>query len=164
MLRKPAKSRRMPPITQKLYTPEPVRGRVIALHVSGQSNRRIASTEGIDRETVSRILSQQEAVDLIGRYRSQLLGMMPKALQAVEDALSCDDPRVKAAIAMMLVDKLGGFEQVIGLANAASPESEHEDRRLQFLGSVTDMALKKARRFDISLPPELEAVEQELRQ
>ena len=43
------------------YTPPPVQVRVIARHMDGQSNRRIASEEGIHRETVGHILSQQEA-------------------------------------------------------------------------------------------------------
>jgi len=42
-----------------------VRSRIIARHIGGQSNREIAKEEGIDRDTVSRVLSQGEVVELM---------------------------------------------------------------------------------------------------
>ena len=47
---------------------------------NGESKREIARVEGIGRDTVGRILSQQEVVETIARYQSQLLDMVPKAI------------------------------------------------------------------------------------
>jgi hypothetical protein len=158
MLRKTAKSLRTPPQKRGPYTPEPKRLRVISRHMAGESARRIASAEGIDRETVARILTQEDAVDCINRCRSQLLLLMPKVLRAVEELLNCDDPRVKAAIAMKLVDKLGSFEQLIGLANTLS---DRELQKYAFLGRLTEMVTTKAKQHGIPLPPEYNGLEDE---
>lgn len=152
-----AKSRQSQPKTRNLYTPRPTRERVVALYVAGQSNRAIAASEHLDRETVARILTQRETVNLLAGYRSQILErLIPKSLKALEDALDSDDPRVRAVIAMKLVDKLGGFDHMSESPNAAPPESEQENRRLICLGRLTDMMVEKARRYDLPLPPELE--------
>jgi hypothetical protein len=58
---------------RELYTPDPVRGRIIARHIAGQSNREIAIDEKVDRETVRRILIQPKAKLAIIQYQSQLL-------------------------------------------------------------------------------------------
>ena len=59
MPRKAAKQLQIQPKRRVLYTPEPVRVRVVARHIEGESNREIARNEAIDRDTVGRILSQQ---------------------------------------------------------------------------------------------------------
>jgi hypothetical protein len=156
-----AKSRQKPP-GRKPYKSEVVRGRVVALHAAGKSNRQIAELEGIDRQTVSRVLSRPEAVDLINRYKSRLLLLMPKALLAVEQSLSCDDPHVKAGVAMKLVDKLGGYEELIGAANTVSPEAQREHQRLLMLGRLTDMQMRKCQLYDMPLPPDLASVREEI--
>ena len=72
---------------------------MLARHMSGESNRHIASEEGIDRETVGRILSQREVVQMIAQYQSRLLSIVPKAIRVYEEALECDDLRVALAAA-----------------------------------------------------------------
>jgi hypothetical protein len=80
MPRKAANLGQIKPKSRGLYTPEPVRGRVLARHMNGESNREIARIEGIDRETVGRILSQQEVVNLIAQNQARLLSLVPKAI------------------------------------------------------------------------------------
>lgn len=104
------KSRQAQPKARRLYTPEPVQQRVVALHLSGQSNRQIASAENIDRETVGRILSQEEVLRLKAQARSQLLRLLPKAIDVYDQALSSGDPRIEMAAATKILEA-GGMLQ-----------------------------------------------------
>ena len=106
-----------------LYTPAPVRARVVTRHIGGESNRRIAAEESINRETVGRILSQPEVVQMIVQYRSRLLAMVPKAISVYGQVLDSDDERVRAAAAreadvvvavIGLTSELEGEEMPIG--------------------------------------------------
>jgi hypothetical protein len=63
-----------------MYTPGPVRNRVVARHINGESNRRIAAAEGIDRVTVSKILSQKEILVMKAQSQTLLFGMVPEAI------------------------------------------------------------------------------------
>ena len=54
--------------------------RVIEHHVNGESNREIAGQEGIGRDTVGPILSQQEVVQKIAQCRTRLLDLVPQAI------------------------------------------------------------------------------------
>ena len=78
MVQKTAKWRQTRPKPRDLYTPVPVRGRVLARHIAGASNRQIAAEEGIDRETVGRILSQHEVVQMFAQYQQRLLAIVPR--------------------------------------------------------------------------------------
>jgi hypothetical protein len=167
MPQKATKARQNRPKERTLYTPEPVRGRVINRHISGQSSRQIASEEGIDRETVGRILSQREVVQLIAQYQARVLSLVPKAIAAYEEILDSDNLHLKAAIATKLLEGLqvlhkGGIEQTIEIANRASPELERKDRECLVLGQVMQMVLEKKKRFDIDAP-ELDTLENEAR-
>lgn len=75
MPRNSAKANQTLPKKRGPYTPQPVQVRVIARHMDGQSNRRIASAEGLARETVGHILSRQEIVDTNARQWSRLQRM-----------------------------------------------------------------------------------------
>jgi hypothetical protein len=167
MPHKAIKGRQNQPTERNLYTPEPVRGRVITRHISGESNRHIASEEGIDRETVGRILSQREVVEMIARCQARVLSLVPKAIAAYEEILNSDNLNLKAAIATKLLEGLqilhkGGIEQTIDIANRASPELERKDRECLVLGQMMQMALEKKKRFDIDAP-ELDTLEKEAR-
>jgi hypothetical protein len=137
-----------------------VRGRVIARHIGGQSNRRIASEERIDRETVSRILSQQEVAELTAQYRSRLLGMVPKAIGVYDEALACDDLRIAAAAATKLLE---GFQMLSrdGI-EPATPAPDRVHQRHLLLGQIMEMMLYKKQKYGIPLPPEFDAVETQL--
>ena len=148
------KSHRNPPPKRRLHTPAPVRARVVAKHISGRSNRSIANEEGIDRETVTRILSQQEVKRMIAQYQSQLLSMVPRAVSAYDEVFRSDDLRLKAATATKLFE---GF-QVFSVQEPDAHELDQEQRRLVFLGQLTDMMLNKSQRYGMPLPPELDGV------
>jgi CENP-B N-terminal DNA-binding domain len=47
---------------RRLYTPKPKQIDVIGRHLNGESDRKIAREENIDRGTVVRILRQEEAL------------------------------------------------------------------------------------------------------
>lgn len=160
MHRKPAKARRSPTNRKVFYTPEPVRGRVVARHIRGQSNRQIAREEGLDRETVGRVLAQPEIKQMITQYRSQLLSMVPKAIDAYDEALDSDDLRLKAAMATKLLE---GFQVFGSGEEQANPELDREQRRLLFLGQLTDMMLTKNRRYSTPLPAGYDRLEAELK-
>jgi len=133
----------------------------VARHIRGQSNRQIAREEGIDRETVGRVLRQPEITQLIARYRSQLLSMVPKAIGAYDEALDSDDLRLKAATATKLLE---GFQVFGNGEEQATPEQDREQRRLIFLGQLTDAMLTKNRRYATPLPPGYDRLDAELKE
>ena len=144
-----------------------MQARVVSRHLSGESLRGIARAEGIGRDTVGRILSQQEVVQTIARYQSQLLDMVPKAIGVYEEALVSGDLHLAAATATKLLEGMqvlhkGGLEQTIQIANQASPESNQNQRRLLMLGQIMNGMLEKNRVYDLPLPPDLERVRDEL--
>src|ERR1700680_461658 len=87
------------PALRKLYTPKPVHNRVIARHLKGESNRKIAREERIDRATVSRILTQEEFVVVIASQQSRLLRLADKAIDVYEEALDSEDRAMAVATA-----------------------------------------------------------------
>jgi hypothetical protein len=155
---KAAKSRRTPPKKRKPYTPEPVRGRVIARHMTGQSNRQIASEEGIDRDTVGRILSNPEIAQLMAQYRSRLLLLVPKAISTYEQALDSEDERVRAGAATKLLEGLQVFPK--GSAEPPPLPPNHDEKRLLMLGQIMEMMIVKHERYGVPLPPEFDGVEE----
>jgi len=128
--------------------------------MSGESNRQIASEEKIDRETVSRILSQQEVAQMIAQYQSRLLSIVPKAIRVFEEALESGDLRVALAAATKL---MGGMRVLNnGPAEQIEPQPDQRQRKIQFLGEMTEMMLEKNRHYDVPLPPELAQLAEEL--
>ena len=124
MVQKTAKCRQTRPKPRDLYTPVPVRGRVLARHIAGASNRQIAAEEGIDRETVGRILSQHEVVQMFAQYQHRLLAIVPKAIAAFEAALESSGERLRLAAATKLLEGLqvfhrGGIEQAADIISRA---------------------------------------------
>ena len=70
-----------------LYITKPVQLRVMTHHLDGKSNRQIAIEEGLDRETVRRILTQQELLELVGEQQTRLQLLVSKAISVYEEAL-----------------------------------------------------------------------------
>jgi len=130
---------------------------VIVAHFNGQSNRQIASAEGIDRDTVGRILSQEEVARLKAEYQSRLFGMVGKAISVYEQALNSDDPRLAAVIATKLIDHV--FPK--GTMEPPSLEPDRTQQRWIILGQLTEMMLEKKQRYGLPLPPEYDGLEQE---
>jgi phosphomevalonate kinase len=132
MIRKTVKSSQMPP-KRELYTPGPVRERVVALHMSGESKRKIARTEKIDRETVSRILSQREVVQRIAHYQGELVNILPKVVGVLEKALDSENPRVALAAANKVMTTIqilyrDGVEKTMLLAKQTPSEWRVEEK------------------------------------
>jgi hypothetical protein len=149
---------------RRLYTPEPVCDRVVALHMKGQSNREIANVEHIDRETVGRILSQQEAVEMISRQRSRLQCMADKALTVVEQALDSDDPRVAVPVAVKIIENVLPKGPLVDRSDEQkkSPEAESRERRLGIIAQIIDGSIEMSRRFNLPLPPDQVQIQSEL--
>jgi hypothetical protein len=142
-----------------------VQARVISRHLSGESKREIARAESIGRDTVGRILSQEETVQMIARQRSRLQSMADKALDVVERALTCDDARLAVAVAMKIIEHVFPKCCVGDTANSPpklSPEVEEKDRRLLILAQIIGDDFERRRMYDLPLPPDLERVRDEL--
>jgi hypothetical protein len=163
MVQKPPKLRQTTPTKRALYTPEPLQGRVIARRFAGESLRQIATEEGIDRDTVGRILSQTEVVEMMARYQSNLLAMVPMALGVYAEALNSDDLRLALVPATKILDFLhkGGIEQNIEMANRASPMAEQRDRKLLILGEMIEATMEKKQRWGVD-SPEVDRLEDEV--
>lgn len=162
MLSNAAKDHHKPAKQRTLRTPEPVQSRVIAHHFSGLSNRKIAAAEGLDPDTVGRILSQEEVAQKREEYRAQVFGLVPKSIRAYDEILESDDLRTKAAIATKVLE---GYE-VLPKGRIEQP-APPPDARLQkwiVLGQIKDMALTKHDKYGTTLPPELEGLKEEARQ
>jgi len=94
-------------VVRILYTPQAVQNRVIERHLEGASNGEIAAEVGIDRETVPRILAQQELVELRAAHLSRLERMASKALDVYEETLSSKDAHLAAATATKILEGVG---------------------------------------------------------
>jgi hypothetical protein len=143
-----------------LYIPATVQKRVVALHVAGKSNRKIALAERIDRATVGRIVSQKELVQKLAQSQSRVLDIIPKALRVVEAALSSPDRRIRFQAAIKVLEGTGvlgrgEIERTIENANrAASPK--HGDERVRgIVGEIVEMTIQKHHTHGISLPDKM---------
>ena len=103
MAQKPTKVRQTP-TKRTLYTPLPLQSPVIARRFAGESLRQIACEEKIDRDAVGRILSQPGVVEVMARYQSDLLAMVPLALAVYAEALTSDDLRFALVRATKILD------------------------------------------------------------
>ena len=71
--------------------PPAVKAAVLARYVAGDSKSKIARGLHIDRETVTRILSEPEYREAIEASRSRCVELLPKAERAVESQLDEGD-------------------------------------------------------------------------
>ena len=122
----------------------------------------IASEEGIDTGTAGRILTHQEVVQLKAQARSRLFGMVPKAIQAYEAVFRSNDLHLKAATGTKVLETTGVLQKA-GVEQTA-PELDRQQRRIAFLGQMTEMFLQKKQRYGIVLPPELDQLAEELKE
>lgn len=138
----------------------------MARYLNGESNREIARQEQVDRATVTRILSRQEVAEMIARYQSQVLMMVPKAISAYAEVLESDDLRLKAATATKLLEGSGifhreGIERAVEVAK--SVDERREEERWMALGQIADLAIQAKQRNGVKLPPGMDAIEAEAR-
>ena len=80
---------------------------MIARHLDGESNRKIAREEEIDRETVDRILTQKELVVMIAEQQTRLLRLGSKAIDVYEEALGGQDLGMALATATKILEGTG---------------------------------------------------------
>jgi hypothetical protein len=71
------------PYKDKPYTSPIKRAEVVGLHLAHKTRTEIATLTGLNRQTVSRILSQSEVEALLQTYRSHVLQMIPDALDGL---------------------------------------------------------------------------------
>jgi len=142
---------------------------VIARHAAGESARRIAAEEGLDRATVSRVLTQRQVVQMFAQYQTQLLSLVPKAIGVYDAALSSRDERVRVAVGTKILEGLqvlnrGGIEQAIEMAGRAAPEADRLMRKRLELGKFMEVLVAKKERYGIPLPPEFDGLEKVTKQ
>jgi hypothetical protein len=160
MRRKSAELCQTGPKVRGPYTPGPVRQRVVARYFSGQSSRKIAIAEGLARETVARIVSQPEVLQLTAQCQSKLLSLVPKALGVYQAALESDDPRIALVAATRIIEHTlpkGGVELSVSRATE-SPDMDRRVQRLLIFGEFVEMTIAKKLAMNI----ELDAAEQAL--
>jgi len=141
-----------------LYTPKPVRTKVIADYIAGHSKRSIARKQGIDPKTVGRILTQREVLEMQAEYQQRLLNLVPAAIDVYERALLSDDERICITVATKLIEGLqvmprGGNGQIGDLADKASSSPVDRYRRLR--ADFITMVLAKSEDYDLPLPEDL---------
>jgi len=96
--------------------PPQVQQAVIAKRLHGESKRKIARDLQMGRETVDRILSESQVEAAVAQGRSQLIEMVPKALQLIQRALDqglvADEvPKSALEAAMHVVRGSGTYEE-----------------------------------------------------
>ena len=139
-----------PPQARKPYTPPATQNRIFEEHLNGKSNRQIAKMIGLDRGTVSRILSLPEMVEIIEEQRSRLFEeASPKVVSATLKFLDSDDLRI-APFVLELGDRMGIIPK---RPLAAEPERDRERDRAAALGYATELVMGKSVRFSMPLTP-----------
>ena len=88
-----------------------MQARVIERHLEGASNREIGAEEGIDRATVTRILSQRELVEMRAEQQSWLQRLVSKALVVYDKSLDSADPHLAAATATKILEGTGVMDK-----------------------------------------------------
>jgi transposase-like protein len=91
-----------------LHTPPTKRASVVGMYISGAKQRAIARELGIDRETVTRILSQEETKLLVRGFRDAVLRIVPQALIGAHELVKRLHPQTIANVlygARVLIDR-----------------------------------------------------------
>jgi DNA invertase Pin-like site-specific DNA recombinase len=71
----------------KSRLPRPKVLRIQQRYIAGQNQSTIAKAEGVDRQTVWRIVKSEEMVEYIEAMRAEFRGLVPDAISAVRHAL-----------------------------------------------------------------------------
>jgi hypothetical protein len=89
---------------------------VIAKRLRGDSKRQIARDLGMGRNTVDRILSESQVEAAVAQGRTQLVELVPRAIQviakAIDDGLAAKDvPKSALEAAILVVKGSGAYEE-----------------------------------------------------
>ena len=135
------------PTKRNLYTPSPVQLRVVARSMKGESKRKIAREENLDRSTIDRILTKEEVILMVAEQQSALQLMGPLANVAIRKALTCDDLRLAAATAIKMYEGIGVMDKrgLIGVIDDAAKKSplEFDEKVLKKLFGTVPPELRK---------------------
>jgi hypothetical protein len=136
--------------SQRGYKPAPVQDRVLERHINGQSDRKIAAAEHIDRATVKRIRSKAELAQTIAEAQSRLQSDLSTAIEVLESALLSGDLRIALPVAMKLAERFGVLPK--NGIELPKEESDREERFLTELGRMT-MTLSPGRGCSVARWP-----------
>lgn len=106
--------------------------------------------------------------EFVLRCQPHLLRLIPRAIRSIADALEADNPAVKLSAASKILEYAFGSRGHQHLVVSPTALAERrEEKRLITLGIVTDILIRKAKKYEFKLPadlafllPELEKVEQ----
>jgi transposase len=110
------------------YTPKPKQARIIARHLSGQSDREIAKQEGVSRGTIYRIRSQSENAMLLQSFREMILDIVPDAIKGLAKL-------VKERDRQAIIETLKGSRVLIDrheVATVQEPERTYDSAKVAF--------------------------------
>ena len=111
-----------------LNTPPSKRANVVGMYLTGAKVRAISRALQIDRETVTRILSQEETRLLIQGYRDAVLRIVPRALIGASELVDRLDRQ-------MITDVLRGARVFIDrheVATVQEPERTYDSAKVAF--------------------------------
>jgi hypothetical protein len=115
---------------KSLNTPPSKQALVVGLYLTGRKRSAISRELGLDRETVTRILSQEENQILLQGYRQALLRIVPRALIGASELVDRLDRQ-------MITDVLRGARVFIDrheVENIPPPVRDHSYPRILFFG------------------------------
>ena len=144
--------------------PAPQRIRVMQLYALGKNQTQIAREEGLNRETVHKIVNSSEMGEFIEEMRSSFRGLSELAIEALRASL---EQRGKEAIeiAWRVLESNGIIPPEGQVANystqlqdaSANEENEAVQKTLSAFGRI---AMERARIFNCPMPELEEAAEQ----
>ena len=111
-----------------LNTPATKRANVVGMYLTGAKIRAISRALQIDRETVTRILSQEENQLLLQGYRQAVLRIVPRALIGASELVDRLDRQ-------MITDVLRGARVFIDrheVATVQEPERTYDSAKVAF--------------------------------
>jgi helix-turn-helix protein len=149
--RKPAKKRnRIPPVK---------RIRVMQRYASGENQTAIARQEGINRETVGRIVKSAEMEAFTEEIRERWRGLCEDAIQSVRRLIASDD---RQSVFRVLESNriIASQGQVQNFSVNPAPRPSGDERVKELMGAFAAVAIERARVFKTPMPELNEIAEQ----
>ncbi len=140
---KPAKKRsRIPPVQ---------RIRVMQRYVSGENQTAIARQEGINRETVGRIVKSAEMEAFTEEIRERWRGLCDSAVESVCRLIAKDD---KQTVFRVLESNgiVAPQGQVQNFSSSSAPKSTGDERVKELMAAFAGVAIERARVFKTPFP------------
>jgi hypothetical protein len=121
----------------KSRIPEPKVLRIMERHVTGDSNRKIARLEAVDRKTVATVVGSQEFQAHMRAQRERFYALAPAALDALQHAL---EKKKDSRIAYQLLTDTGVVPSAEERSSALTqpPQSISDEARETLLATLTE--------------------------